>query len=133
MKKLTVLIVLIALFYCGTSQKDDYEYKEYSTVPTIEYHEANINSGLSMVKTQDTLYAIWHGEIVVTMTEDTIYIGKSFFEQTDKSNLRRNYEMGFKDALEHLALLNLELILKEEHKPFGEMFDILYERYNINH
>ncbi|MBU2061716.1 MAG: hypothetical protein KKH44_07715 [Bacteroidetes bacterium] len=42
-----------------------------------------------------------------------------------------NYDKGFNDALESLALLNLELELKGERKTFGEMFDILRRRHGI--
>ena len=41
------------------------------------------------------------------------------------------YERGFTNALESLALLALELDFKNERKTYGEMFDILYERHQI--
>jgi len=51
----------------------------------------------------------------------------------DSLKMRSEYERGFRDALERLALLNLELDLKGERKTYGEMFDILYERGEIKH
>ena len=40
-----------------------------------------------------------------------------------------NYMRGFNDALEHIALVNLEYaVLKNEPKTFGELADICRER-----
>jgi hypothetical protein len=64
---------------------------------------------------------------------DTKIINSDSIYKSDSLKLRSAYEAGFKDALERLALLNLELDLKNERKTYGEMFEILYQRSGIKH
>ena len=50
----------------------------------------------------------------------------------EKENLLRYmYNSGFNDALDSIALLDLELKLNGERKNWGEMQDILRKRFNV--
>jgi hypothetical protein len=49
----------------------------------------------------------------------------------DSVAIINNYYEGYRSALEHFALLHLELELKGERRTFGEMEQILYTRHKI--
>jgi len=49
----------------------------------------------------------------------------------DTGSETNEYNRGFNDALNSIALLNLELQLDGERKTFGEMNEILRERFNV--
>jgi hypothetical protein len=72
-------------------------------------------------------------EPILWMQNDSIFFkdsnGKTIFVSFNAEYCR--YEDGYRDALDHFALLNLELELKGERKTFGEMNEILYRRHNI--
>lgn len=52
-------------------------------------------------------------------------------KQHIKDEMKQCYYDGFNDALENLALLNLEFELKGIRKNYGEMFDTLRTRWHI--
>lgn len=52
-------------------------------------------------------------------------------EPTNSGLATNEYNRGFNDALDSLALLNLEHQLDGERKTFAEMNEILRERFNV--
>ena len=121
MKKLLLLFTIIMLFSCKDS-------------PVINYTETDIgkisetDTIVLQVPEPDTI-PDFNNQITLQFLESDTTIYFSF----PINPLFHYYEKGYKDALEDLVLLNLELQLKGERKSFGEMFEILYERNNINH
>ena len=63
----------------------------------------------------------------ITINESGSF-GQTGITDTKKPN---SYEEGFRNGMECLALLNLELSIKDQRKTFGEMMKICRDRFGI--